>query len=500
MIHGGMAVRSWQWLAMVSFLCTGAPVRAQVVDPSEASLRILRRAVAVQHDGSHLPLLFALRQLHDPDLEPVFERLLQSDQWQVQVHGALGLAETNSNQGLHADRIKALLPQAQDAVIATGLDLHLLAPEMLEPILQLSELQPMARLVALAELISLEKSAPADQLRELCTADDVHIAALASALLAQTGDNAALEALTARLGNMPRDQRLETELWLLDGIRRYQLTACTAWVKQILSQPSTPSELLHRAVFTLMSLDVDAGLEAWTTQLAASNTMPHRVRYALILLGCADNVPASAYDQLQVQRDEDLLARIVSVGKAIAAKSDPVQAIIYLLDAQHMKSIEWAMQYIPKLPDEQAVRIYTHLIDRIANEANDGETVSLAVRAVAKLMKIDADVVFTRLTSAADDSAQQQAILLGMFETDQPRAADAARQIKRLGTGRADSLALLLIAKYSPTLEEPDINLLGKIAAGGGRISEILQVQAAWLYLKHTRQLEKSMLELFPPG
>lgn len=489
-----------RWLAAcVAALTSMAPLHAQVVDPTEASLRILRRALTVQRDGSHLPLLFALRQLHDPDLRPVFEKLLGSDQWRVQVHGALGLGETAADQRIAADIIKSLAPQAQDTIIATALDLELLGPEQLPPILQWPELQDMARIVALAELVTLKQPAPLDQLRDLCTDDDVHVAALASALLAQSGDSSALNGLRNRLDDLPRDRRLETDLWLLDAIRRYRLSACIDWVKQLLSQPSAHSELAHRAVFTLLTIDPASGLEAWKRHMAESTAMPHRVRYALILLACADQVPATVYDDLRVGRDEELLARIVAVGRALATNSDPVQPITHLLDAQHMKSTEWAMEHISKLPNEQAARIYTHLIDRVADEKSDGDAVSLAVRATAKLMKIDADAVLTRLAKAADDSVQQQAILLGMFETSLPRAAEAARAVKRSGTGRADSLALLLIAKNSPTLEQPDIDQLGKIAAGGGRISDILQVQAAWLYLKHTNQLEKSLAALFPP-
>jgi hypothetical protein len=326
------------------------------------------------------------------------------------------------------------------------------------------------------------------------------VATLAAGLLAQSGDASSLTALRTRLDGLPRNEQLETEIWMLDAIRRYRLTSCAAWVKQILNQPEMHNDVAHRAVFTMLTIDPDAGVEAWKRQLAQSTAMHHRVRYALTLLGCAATVPSTAYDHLQVQKEEELLARIVSVGKALAAKTDPVQPMIYLLDAQHMKSTEWAMEFIPKLPEEQAARIYAHLIDRIADERSDGEAVSLAVRAVAKLMKIDPESVFSRLAKTQDDSVQQQAILLGMFETDLPRAVEAARTVKRIGTGRADSLALLLIAKYSPTLEQSDIDLLGKLASGGGRISEVLQVQAAWLFLKHTKQLEKSMAALFPPA
>ena len=83
-------------VALLLALVADGVAGAQPADSTEASLRILKRAVTTQRDGSHLSLLFALRQLHDPDLQSLFQQLVQSDQWQIQVHGVLGLGEINS--------------------------------------------------------------------------------------------------------------------------------------------------------------------------------------------------------------------------------------------------------------------------------------------------------------------------------------------------------------------------------------------------------------------
>src|SRR5687768_8140513 len=70
------------------------------IDPVEASKRLLERAVKPQHDGSHLAQLFALRQLRDPDLASLFESLLSNEDWQVQVHALMGLAELDPQRQL----------------------------------------------------------------------------------------------------------------------------------------------------------------------------------------------------------------------------------------------------------------------------------------------------------------------------------------------------------------------------------------------------------------
>jgi hypothetical protein len=109
----------------------------------------------------------------------------------------------------------------------------------------------------------------------------------------------------------------------------------------------------------------------------------------------------------------------------------------------------------------------------------------------------DPDWVFEQLKKAEDDSLMQQSILLGMFQFDSPRVGEAAAQLRRIGSGRADSLALLLIAKHSPTLSADDLKQLGIIASGGGQVSDVLQVQAAWFYIKHTDNIQTALGSIF---
>ena len=48
-----------------------------------------------------------------------------------------------------------------------------------------------------------------------------------------------------------------------------------------------------------------------------------------------------------------------------------------------------------------------------------------------------------------------------------------------------------------PPLTPEQIKQLGTIACGGGRVSEILEVQAAWLYLKLTGQADQALAKVF---
>jgi hypothetical protein len=272
------------------------------------------------------------------------------------------------------------------------------------------------------------------------------------------------------------------------------LTACAEWVKSVLEERSLDRDSAYRAVFTLLTLDSDAGLKAWARVLGEQPTYQHRVRMGLVVLASGAAVPGATFDQLQASGGEELITRITAVGKTISSGGDPSEPLMQLLDLGHLKSTDWAMDYVKKLPDDQAARVYGHLIDRLAtDDPTSGDWVSLAVQATSKLFEIDPDAVLQRLSAAKDDELQQQSILLGLFETTSPAAGEAAGKLRRIGSGRADSLAFLLMIKHSKTPTEQDKEQLGKIASGGGRVSEILQVQAAWIYLKQTNQLDSVM-------
>ena len=120
-----------------------------------------------------------------------------------------------------------------------------------------------------------------------------------------------------------------------------------------------------------------------------------------------------------------------------------------------------------------------------------------AVRAAGHLARHDVEHAVGQLRGAADDSIQQQALMLGLLESDSPAVGVFAAGIPRSGPGRADSTALILLAKNVDTLDPVDLRKLGVVAAGGGRVSELLQVQAAWLFLKHSGQIDAALAKVF---
>ena len=157
------------------------------------------------------------------------------------------------------------------------------------------------------------------------------------------------------------------------------------------------------------------------------------------------------------------------------------------------------MKVARDLDDEQATRLYGHLIDTVeTGESHSAESrAKVSFVAASRLFDIDPDALIGQLDRAPDNSLMQEAILLGLLESTSPAAATAARRVKRSGFSRADSLATILIAKHSEQLTPDDLQQLGAIAAGGGKISEVLRAQAAWLYLRHADRIEQALVNVF---
>ncbi|HVP74246.1 MAG TPA: hypothetical protein VMS30_10940 [Phycisphaerales bacterium] len=491
-------------IVLATFAGGTRSARAQfVADPYESSIAMLRQAITPQRDGSHLPLLFALRQLRDAGLGGLFQQLVQQanqkEHWPMQVHAVLGLAEIDPKKQIDPHLIAQVTPEAQEAIIASALDARLLPDSMLSEVLASDQLTAMTRLFLLAERQLLKQPLDIQELARLSKSDDSHVAGLSAALLAQNGIAEPLKSFDTLLAAKPANERLAVTLWLMDGARRYQLTALSDWIVGAMSQKDADPDVVYRGTLALLSLDPARGVPAWERYLGDNPSFPHRVRCGTILLAARSKPPASAYDRLlPAAKDEELIARIADVGKALANNSDPAPALIALLDVGHAKTSLWAMEYLKEMPTDQSRPVHEYLIDRMNEpKVQWSEGVGQAVEATARLFEIDPDGVLARLSKAEDDSALQQAILLGLFETTSPRVGEAAAALPRIGSGRADSLALLLQAKHAKSLTADQLKQLGTIASGGGRLSEILQVQAAWLYLRHSGKTEQAIAEVF---
>ena len=258
---------------------------AAAVDPFEASIRQLRTAVSSGPDTQRHALLKSIRQLADPQLRPLFLKLANSDDWLLQTHGILGLAELTPEQRVDPWLIKRLAatrePDARgdrSVTLLLAMDLELLGAEQVPEILQWEDLQPLAKARLLCFLAGSGQTPDLTLVEPLATHQDIEVAGLASCLLANFGSSAALEEYLERLSK--EDDRLRQQmLWMLcEGIDRYDLNGMLEFVKRETSTSAPDSRLAFAGLAAMLSLDPAAGARRYADMLASEPSMSTRLR------------------------------------------------------------------------------------------------------------------------------------------------------------------------------------------------------------------------------
>ncbi len=475
---------------------------AVVAVPSErsvdASIRHLRSAVLPPADGGQPVLLSSLRQLRDPRMRSFLLQLAQHGDPRAQVHALLGLAEIDPSGHVDPWLISQLDDEnARYATIESAIGLDLIDTPQMKELLGWDNLEPRSRVLLLAEILSRDEPVDREALAALAAHSDLGVSGLAACLLAQLGDGAALDAYRVRVDAEPDRTRnlLLRAMWA--AVRAYELTAAKDWVAETVEGGGLRTEVIAGGVSTVLVLDPERGVDLWTKTLGADPSYTRMVRYAFLLLAAGPAVPASAYDRLPA--DDILLAGMTHAGKARSNDTDVVSALIQLVDIGHGGTMGWAMQVAEDLDDKQAARLYTHVIDTMQSGAPSSmeARAEVALIAASRLFDIDADAIRERLDRVPGNGLVEEAILLGLLNAKSPAAGSVTDHADHTGFSRADSLAMILIAKHAEQLTTAQLQQLGSIAAGGGQVSEMLRAQAAWLYLRHAGRVEQALVEVF---
>ena len=111
-------------------------------DHTAAALRKLKTATQQQRNGEHLANLSALRSLHDPALKPFFYNLVQHNNWSIQVHAVLGLAELSEDGRIDPWLVQQVSPLAREQLVIKSLSESLLSLDGIKSLLDWSLLEP----------------------------------------------------------------------------------------------------------------------------------------------------------------------------------------------------------------------------------------------------------------------------------------------------------------------------------------------------------------------
>ncbi|MEE2906316.1 MAG: hypothetical protein VX527_00640 [Planctomycetota bacterium] len=476
---------------------------AHGADPPNANsaFRHLKRTVTPQRDDSHLTRLTALRSLGDPTLEQLFLRLIQHDSWQIQVYAVLGLAELSEDGRVMPWLVTQINPAARDQVLAIAMDEQRLGPDEIRELTEWKGLQEANRVALLAYSLELGQPVRIEDVRPMTESTNEKVAAAAWLVMAWLGDQTALDHIDAMIQDLPETRQFDILLTIIMLINRYEIAEAADWLDQTLTKAREQNrfrEMSLAGTSTLLILDSDRGLKHWRLEFGENPNRRNQITAALMLLQVG--VALQTEDRSRLDVDDELIGSIVEAANAVAHdRGDTPQRLIELVDLNHVRSTTMIPGVIEALPPDQATVVLERFLDRMESESFTSVDQMLAIDATERLLELDGNAVLERLKVVKDDSPLQEAMLYGLLHKRNSNVLETVESLHQIGLSRPDALTLLLIARDSDSLDENQLRRLGLITSGGVLV-EPLQVQAAWLYLKHTDTLEDAMTRLVPEG
>jgi nitroreductase len=509
-----MPLPRWRIAGSLAVLCCAAPLAAQYEPTSawDATVRELRSATTAQRDGSHHARLVALRGLGDPALAPFFEALLEGNHWSIQVDGLLGLAEVSSPRAARIDLLERLDGEEnRSSAVRAALLLRLLDGKTIETLLGWDDLSAANRILLAAESMRMGGNPVGETLlRRLAESRNEEVAGLGAFLLQQAfGDGSAADQFAAKVEAMSADRR-DVLLGILAALyTRYEVRPGIEFLVRRLERPdaaTTSPEAELAMLAAILPNDADAGYRIWRNAVATETSTAQVLRLAALLLTSDTPLPPAAGEPLRSSTvgDPDLKARYADAIEALAADADPAKAIEALVATRHRPTVAAALEASRRLSSADRPRVLAAVMDLVSreNRGNLPPGISdLAIEACSRLVTDDPAGLERRLLEAEQDQALQELILYGLFTAGTPEAAAIAAKVRGKASRTGDSLALLLVARHANSLPEADLKQLALIVAGGGRVEDPLETQAAWLYAKLAgRGPEAIAAALAPPA
>jgi hypothetical protein len=503
-------------LVVAAPLVVAQPAAAQYGSstPWDASLRELRKATTYANDGSHHPRLVALRQLNDPALRPLFQSLVQGKHWTIQIDGILGLAELDPKGMIDPfllDQLKGDTDRSTGISAAVSLDM--VGREQAEAMLGWDDLAPRDRVVLMGELVRRGGSPDAAKLAALTDHRNDEVAGIATLIRATvTGEAAALDAFRSRFGALPARERERTLIALANASMQFRLGGAVAFLNGCLQDATLSTDARFSAIGTLLTLDPAVGVEAWKQAVAADASQATRVRLGLIAIAADATLPKGAGAALRTvpagTELDPLIARLADVIDALVPgpeqSATASQAFPALVSTRHRPSLAAMLEAAKRLPSDAQRATYAAFLELAATKEQRELTpaiAEMAVEAVSRLGTVDVGVIEERLTKAAeaDETRLHDILLLALIQTNTSEAAAVAMRARPKASRRGAALALLLHARFASELSKTEIDELGVIASGGWTLDPGLEVQAAWLFARHSGRAEEAIAAILKP-
>ena len=492
------------WLAVAQAYAPPAP--AQADDPTyTAALRLLQDCVTVRRDGRHNAMLRALRHLRDPTLRPLFLTLADAEHPALKVHGLLGLAEISDERRLDLGRVAAIEGTAVQAeLLSAALDSELIPDADARTLLGWADLDAGIKMLIATRMVEAgtltDDQVPV--LREAAAADNLARASLASLLLLETGDEAALAALHA-INDASEPNAPRVKVMLLETALRHQLRSITPWAYAVATDPHTQPAVRMLAMRVAMRFGERRAVQMWQQRFAEEKDLAEQTRLALIGLHLSPWLDAGVFEPLIASQDPFIRQAGLTAAAIARNDSNLETQVIALLQAYHPLGSKWALSYAREIAteeDAQQVLLGLILLYERGPERGREQRLADAVDATRTLHDLSPEAArqFLRpvVTSPQADPRLVQGILLGLIRAESAEAGLVLEGHGDFADSATNQLALLLRLRSGQPLTQTQQRDLSVLVRGGGQVQDQLRVQAGWQSLVRSGRAEAALRDL----
>lgn len=480
-------------LLLGSLAAGTCPICAQAyieTNPFDASVMAIEKALRTDLVGTNHSILLALRQLHDPAVRPLFQRLLTSDDPTLRIDALLALAELEE-ESIDPFLLEQFKPRERVVALAAAIDLKLVDAELARKVLTFDTLDPVELAMITAVQIDLGVEVDQQRLRTLLAEEDPATRAIAAILLADLGDSSQLDGVLKSYSDSDRTNRYTIAGAVVDLASWHASPGAIGLLTLIAHDHELPRSLRLAAVDSALGCACERGIELWHDAASLSMSSGDRTRLGVAAL--ERGITTSDWSGI---RDERRLNQSIALsGEALASGEGILESAQVLVAIHHPLMLQAAFALAKHATPEVAEGIRVSIIKAALL---DPRLFAVAGRTITDLADSKSDQLGPMLDRIAETGKPRQAefAMIGLLNSKNNQVGVFAGPFRENTDRTVRSMALIAQVRHGVELNDVELEELALIASGGGRVDPTARALAAWFWLGRTGAQQRAIARI----
>lgn len=308
-------------------------------------------------------VLGALRALKDERLRPLFSELAVGQDMIGRVHGVLALAELTPDASATTSMISRVSdPGEQMLMIVRTLRDDLLSDQQIREIIGWPGLEEGLEVLLRSHIRKTDDPSMVTRMEELSTRESPAIGVVAALVLMDLGKQIDPESLMARL----REQGVGTGsvgvAYLLDFIRREELSGAAPFVRLVLDSPNIDMMTRADALATMLVVSPEQGAGAWSRAWEGAEGLVDQIRLALAAVSAWRTAPMEVLKQV-AGADNPVVSAMGAVAVAFVSGEQESARATDLWKTGYAPGIEWMIASIEYVREDARADVRAALLE-----------------------------------------------------------------------------------------------------------------------------------------